>query len=82
MVKGTASKKMRANGMTWIYPFQTTRPSDGVRVENTTVIGLVKDIGSSAAAAWKKRGSLVMIENPIGSSHRTRRKGKFPDRRE
>ena len=51
MVKGTISKKMRANGMTWVYRFQTTRPSDGARVENTKVIGLVKDIGDSKAAA-------------------------------
>jgi integrase len=54
---------MRANGLTWIYRFQTTRPSDGARVENTRVIGLVKDIGASAAAAWKEVGRLGLDLN-------------------
>jgi hypothetical protein len=51
MGKGTISKKQRANGLTWIFRFQTTRASDGKRVENTKVIGLVKDIGDSEASA-------------------------------
>jgi integrase len=70
LAKGTVSKKMRANGMTWIYRFQTTRPSDGVRVENTRVIGLVKDIGSSAAVAWKEVGRLGLdnhLERQLGN---------------
>ena len=54
---------MRANGLTWIYRFQTTRPSDGARVENTKVIGLVKDIGASEAAAWKEVGRLGLDNN-------------------
>jgi integrase len=54
---------MRANGLTWIYRFQTTRPSDGARVENTRVIGLVKDIGASEAAAWKEVGRLGLDNN-------------------
>ena len=55
--------------MTWIYRFQTTRPSDGARVENTRVIGLVKDIGASEAAAWKEVGRLgldINIESQLG----------------
>lgn len=58
MGKGTVTKKKRAKGMTWIYRFQTTRALDGKKVENTKVIGLVKDIGSSVAAAWREVGRL------------------------
>ena len=63
MAKGKVSKKMRANGMTWVYRFQTTRPSDGARVENTRVIGLVKDIGDSKDAAWREVGRLGLDNN-------------------
>lgn len=63
MAKGTVSKKQRVNGMTWIYRFQTTRAFDGARVENTKVIGLVKDIGSSDAAAWREVGRLGLDNN-------------------
>lgn len=59
MGKGTVSKKQRANGLTWIYRFQTTRALDGKTVENTKVVGLVKDIGSSEAAAWRGVGDWV-----------------------
>ena len=58
MGKGTVSKKQRANGLTWIYRYQTTRALDGKKVENTKVVGLVKDIGSSEAAAWREVGRL------------------------
>ncbi len=58
MGKGTVSKKKRARGLTWIYRFQTTRAADGKTVENTRVIGLVKDIGSAPAAAWRGVGRL------------------------
>lgn len=44
--------------MTWIYRFQTTRAVDGKVVENTRVVGLVKDVGSSPAAAWREVGRL------------------------
>ena len=70
MAKGTVAKKMRANGLTWIYRFQTTRPSDGARVENTRVIGTVKDIGASAADAWREVGRLGLdnhLESTFGS---------------
>jgi integrase len=66
--KGTVSKKHRASGMTWIYRFQNTRALDGKRVENTKVIGLVKDIGSSEAAAWREVGRLGLDTN-IDQSH-------------
>jgi integrase len=44
--------------MTWIYRFQTTRPLDGRQVENTKVVGLVKEIGSSEMDAWLEVGRL------------------------
>ena len=66
--KGTVSKKHRATGLTWIYRFQTTRALDGKKVENTKVIGLVKDIGSSEVAAWKEVGRLG-LDNNIDQSH-------------
>ena len=63
MGKGTVSKKQRANGLTWIYRFQTTRARDGKTVENTKVVGLVKDVGSSEGAAWKEVGRLGLDKN-------------------
>ena len=63
MSKGTVSKKQRAQGLTWIYRFQVTRASDGKRVERTKVVGLVKDLGSSEAAAWREVGRLGLDIN-------------------
>jgi hypothetical protein len=61
--KGTVSKKQRAKGLAWIYRFQTTRALDGKKVENIKVIGLVKDIGSSEASAWREVGRLGLDYN-------------------
>jgi integrase len=66
--KGTVSKKRRANGLTWIFRFQTTRALDGKKVENTKVIGLVKEIGLSEAAAWREVGRLGLDNNIDRSS--------------
>lgn len=63
MGKGTVSKKQRAGGLTWIYRFQTTRASDGKKVENTKVVCLVKEIGPSEAAAWREVGRLGLDKN-------------------
>ena len=63
MGKGTVSRKHRANGLTWVYRFQTTRASDGKRVERTKVIGLVQDIGASEAAAWREVRRLGLDNN-------------------
>jgi integrase len=63
VAKGTVSKKERAQGVTWIYRFQTTRPSDGKQVEHTKIIGLVKDIGNSEADAWREVGRLGLDIN-------------------
>ena len=70
MGKGTVSKKQRANGLTWIYRYRVRRASDGKKVENTKVIGLVKDIGTSEAAAWREVGRLGLDIN-IGQSNGT-----------
>lgn len=70
MGKGTVSQKHRANGLTWIYRFRVTRASDGKKVEHTKVIGLVKDIGTSEAAAWREVGRLGLdnyVDQPDGS---------------
>jgi len=61
--KGTVSKKHRARGLTWIYRFQTTRSLDGKKVENTRVIGLVKDIGPSQRDAWREVGRMGLDDN-------------------
>ena len=71
MGKGTVSKKQRTNGLTWIYRFRVTRASDGKKVEHTKVIGLVKEIGASEAAAWREVGRLGLdnnIDQPNGST--------------
>jgi len=44
---------MRAEGPTWVLRYYATR-SDGKRVERTTAIGLVKDIGPSPADASRE----------------------------
>lgn len=63
MAKGTVSPKERANGLTWIYRYPITRPSDGKQVEHTKVVGLVKDIGKSEADAWREVGRLGLDIN-------------------
>ncbi len=63
MAKGTVSKKKRANGLTWIYRYQTTRPSDGKQVEHTKTVGLVKNIGKSESDAWREVGRLGLDIN-------------------
>lgn len=63
MGNGTVSKKQRVQGSTWIYRFRVTRASDGKKVENNKVLGLVKDIGSSEAAAWREVGRLGLDIN-------------------
>ena len=50
---GSLRKIMRAEGPTWVLRYYATR-SDGKRVERTTAIGLVKDIGPSLADASRE----------------------------
>src|SRR6266403_1739686 len=50
---GSIRKEKRAEGLTWVLRYYATR-SDGKRVELTTAIGLVKDIGPSPADASRE----------------------------
>lgn len=43
--------------MTWLFCFQTTRQSDGKRVENSKRVGLVADLPTEKAA-WMEIGRL------------------------
>jgi integrase len=55
--QGWLRRKKYADGMTWLYCFQTTRQSDGKRVENSKRIGLVADFPTEKAA-WMEVGKL------------------------
>jgi integrase len=68
--KGSICKKQRAGGLTWIYRFGTTRAADGKKVENTRPVGLVKDIGSSEAAAWREVWRLRLDQQANGAGRR------------
>src|SRR5437867_11511956 len=50
---GSIRKEKRAEGLTWVLRYYATR-SDGKRVERTTAIGLVQDIGPSPADAYRQ----------------------------
>jgi integrase len=43
----------RAGGLTWVLRYYATR-ADGKRVERTIAIGLVEEIGSTLADAWRE----------------------------
>lgn len=67
--RGWLRRKKYAGGMTWLYCFQVTRPSDGERVENCKTIGLVAHFPNEKAA-WMEAGRLGLekyLDNPIGS---------------
>jgi len=55
--RGWLRKKKYANGMTWLFCFQVTRPSDGKRVENCKPVGLVAAFPGEKAA-WVEVGKL------------------------
>jgi hypothetical protein len=55
--QGWLRKKKYADGMTWLFCFQTTRQSDGKRVENSKRVGLVADFPTERAA-WVEVGQL------------------------
>jgi hypothetical protein len=42
--RGRLKKEKRAQGETWVLFFRTSRPYDGKRVENKTLIGLVRHL--------------------------------------
>ena len=47
---GSIRNEKRAEGLTWVVRYYATR-SDGKRVERTTAIGLVEDIGPQVTSA-------------------------------
>ena len=64
--RGWLRKKMYADGLTWLFCFQVTRPSDGKRVENSKRVGLVSNF-SAERAAWMEVGRLGLekyLDNP------------------
>ncbi len=64
--RGWLRRKKYVRGMTWLYCFQVTRPSDGERVENCKPIGLVSHIPNEKAA-WMEVGRLGLekyLNNP------------------
>ena len=50
---GSIRKEKRAEGLTWVLRYYATR-SDGKRVERTTAIGHVEDVGATAADASRE----------------------------
>src|SRR5258708_39957056 len=50
---GSIRKEKRTEGLTWVLRYYATR-LDGKRVERTTAIGLVPDIGPSTADASRE----------------------------
>lgn len=67
--RGWLRKKKYTAGMTWLFCFQVTRPSDGERVENSKPVGLVADFPDEKAA-WVEVGKLGLqkyLDNPISS---------------
>ncbi len=72
--RGWLRKKKYTAGMTWIFCFQVTRPSDGKRVENSKPVGLVADFPDEKAA-WVEVGKLGLekyLDNPLGSEPKLR----------
>ena len=53
MGNGSVRIEQRKNGLTWVYRFQTTR-ADGMRVEHTMPLGLVRQIGAEEKDAWNE----------------------------
>jgi hypothetical protein len=49
--QGWLRRKRYADGLTWLFCYQVTRPSDGKRVENSKRTGLVAG-SPSERAAW------------------------------
>lgn len=66
--RGWLRKKMYADGLTWLFCFQLTRPSDGKRVENSKRVGPVASFPGEKAA-WMEVGRLGLEKylcNPLG----------------
>ncbi len=65
-VRGWLRQRERADGMNWLWCYQTLRSSDGVMVENAIRLGRVDDIGDENAA-WLNVGELGLIEKHINN---------------
>jgi hypothetical protein len=48
--RGWLKKEKRAQGETWVLFFRSSRPSDGKRVENKSLIGLVRHLPDASSA--------------------------------
>jgi len=65
--QGWLREKKYADGMTWLFCFQTTRQSDGKRVENSKRVGLVADFPTESVA-WMEVGRLGLQKHLDGST--------------
>lgn len=66
--QGWLRKKKYADGLTWLFCYIVTRPSDGKRVENSKRIGLVDDFPSQRVA-WMEVAKLGLekyMDSAIG----------------
>jgi integrase len=66
--RGWLRKKKYAEGMTWLFCYLVTRPTDGKRVENSKLIGPVENFPNKQTA-WREVGKLGLekyLDNPIG----------------
>ena len=73
--RGWLRKKKYSNGMTWLFCFQATRPSDGKRVEHCKPVGLVADLPDEKAV-WVEVGKLGLkkhLDNRLARSRRSRK---------
>ncbi len=72
--RGWLRKKKYVDGMTWLFCFQVTRPTDGKRVENSKTVGLVANFPNEKAA-WMEVGRLGLekhLDNTIGPEPKVR----------
>ncbi len=59
---GSVRIEQRSDGQTWVFRYYVTR-FDGKRVEHKTALGLVNEIGSEEAAAWREVDRQRLREN-------------------
>jgi integrase len=68
--EGWLRQKQYADGMTWLFCYQTIRPSDGKRVENSKPVGLLSEFPTEKSA-WAEMGRLDLkhcLDKPLGSN--------------
>src|SRR5947208_11878317 len=72
--RGWLRKKKYADGMTWLFCFQVTRPSDGERVENSKPVGLVADFQEEKGGGGEggRLGLEKHLNNRVGRKRRFR----------